>query len=220
MQVLSAKKRDISGKKVKSLRESGFIPAVIYGYGVENELLTIKDKEFLKIWREAGESTLVELDIDGEKKNVLISDVQTDPLSDKPLHADFHAVRMDEKIRARVPIEFIGESSAVRNLGAVLVKVMHDVEVEALPANLPSNITVDISGLSNFEDRIFIKDVKIGNEVELLASPDDVVVLVTEPKKEEAVPVQEAGIESIEVEEKGKKEKEGEEAPPEKDAKS
>ena len=216
---MNAKKRDILGKKVKSIRNIGLIPAVIYGYGAKNTPLELKSGEFLKCWKKAGESKLVELDIDGEKKNVLISEVQVDPLSDQPIHADFHAVRMDEKIRARVPIEFIGESSAVRNLGAVLVKVMHDVEVEALPANLPGEITIDISSLNNFEDRIFIKNIRIDQAVELLANPEDVVVLVTEPKKEEAVLTEEPGIESIEVEEKGKKEKEDEEAPPEKEVK-
>ena len=220
MLVLNAKRRDILGKKVKSLRVIGLIPAVVYGHGAKNTPLAIKSAEFIKVWKKAGESTLLELDIDGEKNNVLISDVQIDPLLDQPLHADFHAVRMDEKIRARVPIEFIGESPAVRNLGAVLVKVMHDIEVEALPANLPGEIAVDISSLNNFEDRIFVKDIKIDGAVELLASSDDVVVLIAESKKEEEVVAEAPGIESIEVAEKGKKEKEGEEAPPEKDAKS
>lgn len=219
MLALGAKKRDWLGKKVRALRFKGIFPAVIYGHGVKNIPLELKFSEFVKVWKKAGESTLIELNIDGEKKNVLISDVQFDPLTDKPRHADFHAVRMDERIRAKVPIEFTGESSAVRSFGAVLVKVMHDVEVEALPADLPGEITIDISGLNNFEDRIFIKDINAGGAVELIASPDDVVVLVTEPKKEEAAPVVEPGIESIEVEEKGKKEKEDEAVVPEEDIK-
>lgn len=215
---LSAKKRDLFGKKVKILRSGGLFPAVMYGHGVKNTPLELKFSQFVKVWKKAGESTLVELDVEGEKKNVLISDVQFDPLTDEPRHADFHAVRMDEKIRAKIPIQFIGESPAVKNLGAVLVKVMYEAEVEALPADLPQDLTVDISGLNNLEDRIFIKDISIGTSVKTTASPDDVVVLVTEPKKEE-VPAVEAGLESIEVLEKGKKDKEGEEAAPEGDAK-
>ncbi|MEK7090218.1 MAG: 50S ribosomal protein L25, partial [Patescibacteria group bacterium] len=198
---------------VRSLRSGGFIPAVIYGYGVQNESLEVKTNEFLKVWRKAGESTLVEVDIDGRKTNVLISDVQIDPLSEQPIHADFHAVRMDEKIKARVPIEFTGESPAVKNIGAVLIKVLHELEVEALPADLPGEITVDISVLKNFGDKVFVKNIKIGPAVLIIADPDEVVILVAEPKKEEeVVSATEPGIESIEVAEKGKKEKEGEEA--------
>lgn len=215
---LIAKKRGLFGKKVKTLRQKGLFPAIMYGRGVKNIPLELKFSDFAKIWEKAGESTLVELDIDGEIKNVLISDVQFDPLTDEPRHADFHAVRMDEKIRAKVPIEFTGESPAVKNFGAVLVKVMYEAEVEALPADLPQDITVDISGLSNFEDRIFIKDISLGSSVDIIAGPDDVVILVSEPKKEEAL-VAEVGLESIEVIEKGKKEKETEAAVPEEDAK-
>lgn len=216
MQILSANKRNATGKKVKSLRSSGFIPAVIYGYGVQNEPLEVKTNEFLKVWRKAGESTLVEVDIDGRKTNVLISDVQIDPLSEQPIHADFHAVRMDEKIKARVPIEFTGESPAVKNIGAVLIKVLHELEVEALPVDLPGEIVVDLSALNNFDDKIFVKDINAGAAVSIVADPDEVIVLVAEPKKEEeAVPATEPGIESIEVAEKGKKEKEGEEEPTE-----
>ncbi len=210
---MNANKRNTTGKKVRSLRSGGFIPAVIYGYGVQNESLEVKTNEFLKVWRKAGESTLVEVDIDGRKTNVLISDVQIDPLSEQPIHADFHAVRMDEKIKARVPIEFTGESPAVKNIGAVLIKVLHELEVEALPADLPGEITVDISVLKNFGDKVFVKNIKIGPAVLIIADPDEVVILVAEPKKEEeVVSATEPGIESIEVAEKGKKEKEGEEA--------
>src|SRR3989344_5645803 len=116
---LKAQTRAVLGKQNKALRKSGLIPAVVYGSSEEPKSIEIGLKDFQKVWSEAGESSLVDLEIDGDKKNVLIKDVQFDPVKDLPIHADFYAVRMDKMLEAAVPVEFTGESPAVKNLGAI-----------------------------------------------------------------------------------------------------
>ena len=166
------------GKKIKSLRKEGFLPAVIYGAKEASRPVVLNLKEFEKVWREAGESSLIELELGGEKKGVLIKEVQTDPVKDIPIHADFQAVSMDEKIETEVAIHFTGESPAVKNFGGVLVKVLHEIEIEALPADLPQSIEVDISGLLNLEERFLVKDLKLPPGVKVLAQSDEVVPFV------------------------------------------
>lgn len=208
MLILKAQKRTVLGKKVRQLRSSGILPSVIYGKGRSTEALAVSFSDFIKVWREAGETSVVELDIEGSKENVLISDVAFDPMRNIPIHADFLAVRMDQIIKAMVPIEFVGESPAVKNLGAVLVKVMHEIEVEALPADLPNEIQIDISRLEAINDRITISNIPVQSGVLLKANPEDVVVLVSEQRVGEGVPLEQAPtIEDIEV--MGKREKKG-----------
>src|SRR3989338_10472660 len=155
MQEIKAKIRTEKDKKTKDLRESGFLPAVVYGEKVKSQSISVPYKDFEKVLKEAGESTLVKLDVDGKPYNVLIYDVQNDPLKGNPIHADFYAVRMDKEIKTKVPIEFFGESPAVKNDGAVFVKVMQEVEIEALPQDLPHGLKADISGLAVFESKLF-----------------------------------------------------------------
>ena len=157
---LNAKIREISGKKVKTLRKQGIIPAVLYGAKIKPISLEIDYNEFEKIYKEAGESTILELKIGKELKNVLIYNTSRDPVSDKIIHADFYQVRMDELITTKVPLVFEGSSPAVEIKDGVLVKNITEVEVEALPANLPHEIKVDISILKTLEDLIYIKDLK------------------------------------------------------------
>lgn len=206
---LQAEHRTIKGKRVSRIRKEGKLPAVVYGKGIETESLSIPYSDFMRIWKQAGESSLVEIDVGVKKHNVLISDVQFHPIKNTPLHVDFLAVRMDEKIKAPVLIEFTGESHAVKQLGGALVKVMHEVEVEALPANLPSQITVDISALATFEDRITVADMRVHEDVTILANPEDVIALVRPIEEEKVEEIK--SIEDIEVTTE-KKEKEGEES--------
>lgn len=198
------------GKKIKSLRKEGLLPAVVYGAGENSKPIALNLKEFEKVWSKAGESSIIELEIGNDKKNVLIADVQRDPLKDTPIHADFQAIRMDEKIETEVPINFTGEAPAVKNLGGILVKVLHELEIEALPADLPAVLEVDISGLSNLDDRFLVKDLNLPKGVRVLAGPEEVIALVEEPKAEE-IPVETPTLEDIEVVgKKGKKEEESE----------
>ncbi len=185
--ILKVKSRTELGRKTKTLRRAGFLPAVVYGEGMESKPLAVPYKDFEKVYREAGESTLVTLDLDGKKYNVLIQETARDPLKDTFLHADFYAVRMDKAIRTKVPIEFLGESPAVKSEGGVLVKVMQEVEVEALAQDLPHELRIDISGLQALESKLHVKNILLPKGVKILAGPDEIVVLVETPRTEEEV---------------------------------
>lgn len=172
-----------------------------------SEPLTVDMREFEKVWREAGEAGLVELAVGDSKKNVLIKDVQRDPLKDTPVHVDFYAVQMDKPIRAMVSVRFSGDAPAVKQ-GAILMKIIHELEVEALPANLPRELEVDISKLAASGERFLISDLTLPAGVTVIADPADIIALTEEPKAEEEIAAEAApGISDIEVVgEKGKKE--------------
>jgi large subunit ribosomal protein L25 len=142
-------------------------------------------RRFLKAFKKAGESTIVNLVIEGSSKPVLIQDVQHHYLHDQPIHVDFYAVNMSEKLKAKIPIHFLGESNAVKAMGGTLVKNLTEVEVECLPADLPHAIEVDISQLVTFEDTVRISDLKISDRVKILASPDEMIVATQPPRSEE-----------------------------------
>ncbi len=212
---LKAKIREIKGSKVKNLRKSGQIPAVLYGEGVKNLNLSLDEKEFSKVFKEAGESTILDLEVENEgTKNVLIYDVQLDPVSDRLIHADLYQVDMTKEVTTEVPLVFEGESQAVKE-GGILVKNMHEVEVSALPKNLPHEIKVDLSLLATLDDVIKIVDLKLPEGVKIEASEDEIVASVTPPRSEEELEALSSettvDVESVKVEsEEKKKEKEEE----------
>ncbi len=197
---LTVKIRETLGKKVKTLREKGIIPAVLYGEKIKAISLEVNYKDFEKIYEEAGESTVIKLKVQSPKskvadKNVLIYDVVRDPVSDKFIHIDFYEVRMDRLITTEVPLVFEGEAPAVKNLEGILVKNITEVEVEALPVNLPHEINVDISVLNTFDDLIHIKDLKVPEGVKILAEPEEVIVSVVPPRSEEELKALEEKVE-------------------------
>jgi len=205
---LKAQVRDTLGRKLKSLREKGIIPAVVYGPGHKSTSIQVNYEEFKKIFEKAGESTLIKLKIQNpnskdEIKNVLIHEIATDPVSDKFIHIDFYQVRMDKAITAEVPLVFEGEAPAVKTLDGVLLKNITEVEIEALPKDLPHEIKVDISGLDNFDKHIRIKDLKLPPGVKILAERGEMVVSVIPPRTEEELKVleekPEEKIEEVEV---------------------
>ena len=213
MFAIKAKKRDES-IKLDVLRKGGEIPAVFYGAGKKTTSIHLSKIEFKKIWREAGESSAVKIEMEGgnkEKENVdaLIHEVQVDPVTDEPIHVDFLAIDMKKKIQVKVPLVFEGISGAVKSGIGNLVKVLHEVEIEALPADLPHNLIADISKLKTLQDQIFVSDLKLPAGVAVINNPSDVVASIIEQveEKEEAAPVD---LSAIEVEKKGKKEEEGE----------
>lgn len=184
--MLEAKLRKISGKKVKILRRSGIIPAVLYGPKIkEPQSLEIDYEKFSKTYQEAGESSIIKLKIDKEEKNILIREIQKDPLSGKFLHVDFYEVPMTEKIKLSVPLEFVGDSEAVKGLGGVLVKNIMEVEIEALPKDLPHDLKVNLSKLNTFEDNIKIKDIEVPGGVKIIANFEEIVASVIPPRAEE-----------------------------------
>ncbi len=209
MLTVSAKIRKILGRQTKNLREKNILPAVLYGPKAENLSLEVDSKKFEKIYQEAGESSLISLEIDSKKIPVLIHEIQRDPLSDKILHVDFYQAPLEEKILAKIPLVFEGESPAVKELGGTLVKVIHELEIKAKPENLPKEIKVDISTLKTFADTILVKDLKVSEGVEILKNPEEIVAEAKPPQKVEeelAKPVEEKVEEVEKVEEKKKEE--------------
>ena len=211
MLTLPAKIRKTLGKKVKALRERGVLPGVLYGPRIKETLpLEINFKEFEKVYKEAGESTLVSLEIEGKKTPVLIHEVKLDPLTGKPIHIDFYQPSLEEEVTVAVPIIFEGVSPAVKELGGTLVRNIHELEVKALPQNLPHEIKVDISKLKTFEDDILVKDLVVPKEVKILKDPEESVALVTPPEKveEELVEPIEEKVEEVQEEKKEEGEEE------------
>jgi large subunit ribosomal protein L25 len=213
--VLRVTQREKKAKRSEKDKET--IPAVLYGKGTENVLVSVKDRDFQDIFSQVGESAIFKLSLEGQdERNVIIKEVQRDILSGKPIHADFYQVRMDEEIEAMVEVEFVGEAPAVKELGGVLVKNVDEIEVECLPGDLPPKIMVDVSELKTFDDHIYVKDLKVSDRVELLVDPETVVAMVSPPRSEEELAELETEVKEdvTEVEGVVKEEKpaEGEEA--------
>ena len=194
---LQAQIRQSVGKSLNSLRKDGFLPSVVYGHDFETAPIQIRQKDFEKAFKAAGESTLINLKIGDKEEPTVIKDVQRDPVTDQIIHADFYKVNLKEKIKAKVPVVFIGESEAVKG-GGILVKTVSELEVEALPQDLPHELSVDISVLNSFGDEIKIKDIKVLDDVKIEANPEDVVALVQEPREEKAEEVA-PSVEEVEV---------------------
>lgn len=212
---LSAKIRKSLKKEVKQLRQKGIVPAVLYGHKIKNLNLEVDSKEFENIYKEAGGSSLISLSVEGKKEKllVLIYDVQLDSLSEKPIHIDFYHPPLKEEIEATVPIIFEGESPAVKNLEATLVKNISEIEVKALPQNLPKSINVNIEKLKDIEDNILVKDLRLPEGVKVLKALEDIVASVSPPEKVEEVlekPIEEK-VEEVERVKEKKEEKPKEE---------
>ncbi len=215
---LNAEKRTAIGGRLNSLRDSGYLPAVLYGKGQKPLSLQVLLKDFNKAFKVAGESTLVYINVDDKTYPTIINDVARDTLTDSILHADFYKVRLDEKIKTNIPVVFIGESPAVKELGGIFVRNVNELEVEALPQNLPHELTIDVSVLKNFGGKITIKDLKqgLGTLVELTTEDDDAIIAaVQEPMSEEelkaSLETPTAGVEDVEVIKKEKPEEVAEE---------
>jgi len=183
---LGAKSRAEKGRKTNKGRKIGQVPAVVYGKGIESQPLWVDTLEFRRLVKKFGESVVIDLVInDKDERNVIIHEVQKDPVKNNIIHLDFYQVNMKEKIETEVEFIFIGESEAVKAMGGVLVKSMDHVKVKCLPADLPSHIDVDISKITNFEEHIIIKDLNISDKVEIEADLETVVALVAPPRTEE-----------------------------------
>jgi len=205
---LAVEKRDKIGKATKR-REGGKIPAVFYGPKETATPISLSEKDFLAVWKKAGESSVVDLTGLGDTKETLIQDVDFDPVSGRVRHADFYVMEKGKKVEVQMPLTFVGESPAVKDLGGILVKVMHEITIEVMPKDLPKEISVDISKLVDFETQIHVSDIPVSSEITVVGDKDEVVALISVAKEEEEVET--PGLDSIEVEKKGKEE--GEETP-------
>jgi large subunit ribosomal protein L25 len=204
---LNAETRELSLKPAAA-RGAGLIPAEVYGNGFENKHVTVSAKEFIKVFAEAGENTIVNLKVSGEIYPVIIHDYQKDAVSDKFMSVDFFKVNLAEKIIVPIPLEFIGESLAVKDLGGVLVKSMDEIEVEALPSDLPHNIKIDISAITEIDGSVYVRDLSVVGNYEIKTTPDSVIATVTMPEEEvEPTPV---SVEDIVTEGEAKRAEEAE----------
>ena len=184
---LAVETREKFGKAVKALGREGFIPAELYGHGIANLHLSVKRRDFEKVFRDAGESTVIHLVVGSEKRPALVHDIQKNYLTDEIIHIDFYQVRMDEKIKTHVPLEFIGESPAVKERGGILNKTFSEIEIEALPGDLPHHLEVDLSRLRDLNESIYVKDLEIPRNVKVLVEPETVLVTVAPPVEEEVI---------------------------------
>lgn len=219
---LKAAVRKITGRKVKTLRKEGILPANVFGKKVKSLAVQIKLADFSDVYKKAGETGIVYLN----EKPVLISNIQKNPVSGLPIHVDFHQIDLKEKVEADVPVEVVGESSMEKQGLGTVVQYVDEVSVEALPLDLPEKFEIDASTLIEVDQAVYAKDLKVDRtKVEIKLDTETILVKVEPPQKEEVAPVVEtpaeevvAGEELKEGEEGGeeKKEpaKEGEEAPP------
>lgn len=176
---LTAEERKVLGKKVKKLRADGLLPGHVFGKGVEGETVAVEAKAFLKILHQAGETGLVDLKIGTEKvRPVLIRDVQHDPMTGQPIHIDFYQVNLSEKVKVAVPVVQVGEQPETVHLGeAIVLQTLNEIEVEALPTDLPENIEVDVSTLKQIDDAITVGQLNFDrSKITVEVDPEEVVI--------------------------------------------
>ena len=211
--ILNATRRS-KADKLADIRKNGMLPAVVYGARVENTLISVPSVDFIKLLEKVGETSTIVLEIAAEKPagkilkvDALIHEVQKDPVKDFPIHVDFLAIDMNKTVEVSVPLEFIGIAPAEKNSLGVLIKVLHEIEIEALPKDIPQILKVDLSSLNTLDDQIHVRDIKIPTGVSFITNESEVVALISLMKEEE---VEETPVDlsSIEVEKKGKQESE------------
>mgnify|MGYP001030498170 CR=1 FL=1 len=202
----------ISFKERKDLKKWGeeSIPGIVYGPGIEKNVpLEINLKEFDKVYEEAGESALVSLESSegADKFLVLINEIQREPLSGKAIHVDFYQPNLDKKVEVTVPLVFVGSPPAVKELGGTLVKNILELEVKALPQELPHETEVNVDRLTTFDDAVTIADLKVADGVEIMKEPDEIVALVTPIEEEEEPEPIEEDVDKVEKVVKKEKDK-------------
>lgn len=186
---LTASKRSLFGKKLNKLRRQGVLPANIFGKNVESLSIQVSNTQFEKIYKQAGETGIVYITVEGETKErpTLISNYTLDPITDRSLHVDFYQVNLKEKVTAFVPVEIVGESELVKSGAAVVNTLLNEIEIEALPTDIPEAFKFDISTLKEVGDTLKISSMTPVLGVEIQADPEQVVVALSEPEKEEVV---------------------------------
>jgi large subunit ribosomal protein L25 len=211
--LFQAKTRSVIGKQVKALRRGGELPAILYGHHINPIPISLDYRDTVRVLPGVSSSQLIEVEVDGERHTALVREKQHDPVSGALLHVDFQVVSLTERLRAMVRIMLEGEAPAVKNFNGIVVTGQEELEVECLPGNLPNHLVVDITRLEEIGDAIYVRDIEIPPDVEVLTDLNELVVLITaqeaEPEPEEVeVEVTEAEPEVIE---RGKKEEEEEE---------
>ena len=207
-QILKVEKRELLGRKVKQLRKKGILPGNVFGKDVESVSLQLPLSEFNKVYKETGETGLIELQVNGDKKPVLIHNLQKDPVSDMPIHVDFLQVNLKQKVTADVPVEAVGESPAEKQGLGTVVQYINEIEVEALPTDLLEKFVIDVSKLEEVDQAILVKDLKYDKaKIELKVDSEEIIAKV-EAQKEEVIeepvaPEVEEGAEGVSAEGEG-----------------
>jgi large subunit ribosomal protein L25 len=206
--LLQANKRDVVGKQVKTLRREGVLPGIVYGRGISSIPISLNAHKANQILSAITSSSLVDLEIDGERHKTLVREKQRDPVTGDVLHIDFYEVSMTAKLRTDVMLEFQGESPAVKELMGVLVNVLESLEIECMPQDLPNRIIADLSTLEEIGDSLYVRDIILPPNIELISDIDGLVVVISAPAVEEIEEVEEVEIteEEPEVIERGKEE--------------
>ncbi len=182
---LKAEKRNVFGRKVGRLRKLGVIPASVYGKKIESESIQINLADFEKAFKETGETGVLELRVNGSKKPVLIHHIQHDPITEGVLHIDFLQVNLKEKVSAEIPIDLIGESPVEKQGLGTVVKYMDEVEVEALPTDLPEKFEIDVGSLTEVDQAVYLKDLKYDKgKVEIKEDLEKIIIKVEAVKEE------------------------------------
>jgi large subunit ribosomal protein L25 len=202
---LSVNPRNTEEKAV-DLRKTGVIPGVVYGFQTENQPIECEYQAFHKTYVQAGESTVIDLEVGGKSIPVLIHQLDLDPVSGKYAHVDFFAVDMKKKVTANIPLHIIGESSAVKNLAGVLIHNKDTISVSCLPKDLPQSFTADLGMLDELGKSILVSDISIPDAVEVQEQPDEPLLTVQAPRKAEEEKPAEEGAEEEGGEEEEKKE--------------
>jgi large subunit ribosomal protein L25 len=212
--VLKATPRNVTGRHVRALRRSGQLPAVIYGHHVDPINISLNAHEASQVLGKLSSSSLISIDLEGKEYPSLVREKQLNYIKRTLIHVDFLVVSLTEKIRANVAIQLTGSSPAVKDLNAMLINGLTELEVEAFPQDLPDHFEVDIASLVKIGDAIHVKDIVMSDKVQVLDSLDEMIVLATAPAKEEVVEVVTPEAEVVaegtepEIIEKGKKEEE------------
>ncbi|MCU0487567.1 MAG: 50S ribosomal protein L25 [Anaerolineales bacterium] len=202
--VLKAESRSVIGKQVKALRRQGRLPAVIYGHAIQPLMISLDHKQASQILSAVTSSQLVVVEVNGKPHTSLVREKQRQPVTGSLIHVDFLEVSMTEKLRAKVVIELVGESPAVKNFDGILVQGLEQLEVEALPRDLPERITVDVAVLTEIGQAIRVSDIALSKAVEVLDDENEIIVVVTAPEGEEVT--EDASVVEPEVIERSKKE--------------
>ena len=194
---LKAEKRKTLGRKVKKLRVEGLVPANIFGKKVKSLAIQLNAKDLKSVVKEAGETKIIDLSLKGESKTrpVLISNLQLHPLSNDFLHTDFRQVGLKEKVTAMVPVELVGEAPAVKEKVGILLHLINEIEVEALPTELPEKLTLSLDDLKTVEGQLTVADIKAPKGVVLLTGKGEIVVKIELPKEEEEETVEPTAVE-------------------------
>ncbi len=222
---LKSEKRTVLGRKVKNLRQEGLVPANIYGKNTKSLAVSLKKSEFEKVFNEVGETGIVKLTVDEEKEErpILIQNIQRNPLTNEPLHVDLRQIILTEKITAMIPVELSGEAQAVQQKLGILIQTASEIEVEALPMDLPEHFAVDVSKLGNVGDEVKLSDLSFDRTKVKPLVEEDLVLARIEPLAEEEKVVapapEEVPAEGAAPAEEGEKPAEGEEKKEEKEEK-